>query len=120
MSELSLRGRCALVTGSTAGLGMAIAAHLAKAGARIVLHALRDDDTARQARDSLARQGADVLFYAADPNDVDQIEAMAADAHRAGDGVDIVVHNAVVRHFRPAHALPRRDWDQALASELSA
>ncbi|WP_081745737.1 SDR family oxidoreductase [Bordetella petrii] len=120
MSEPSLRGRCALVTGSTAGLGLAIAAELAKSGARIILHALRDDDTARQARDSLARQGADVLFYAADLNDVDQIEAMAANAQRAADGVDIVVNNAVVRHFHPAHALPRRDWDEALAVNLSA
>ncbi|MBO1111875.1 SDR family oxidoreductase [Bordetella petrii] len=120
-SAVALHGRCALITGSTASLGLAIADRLAAAGARIVLHNLRDDEPARQARDALAdRHGADVLLQAADLNDVDQIEAMAQAARQAFGGIDIVVNNAVVRHFGPADTLPRDHWDEALAVNLSA
>jgi len=123
MSEgpASLRGRRALVTGSTAGLGYAIAEHLAAQGAHVVLHNLRDDDAARHARAELARRhGAPVLLQAADLNDVDQIEALALAVQREFGGIDIVVNNAVVRHFGPAETLPRQHWDEALAVNLSA
>ncbi|CAP41986.1 SDR family oxidoreductase [Bordetella petrii] len=116
-----LQGRCALVTGSTASLGLAIADRLAAAGARIVLHNLLADEPARQARDALARRhGTDVLLQAADLNEVDQIEAMAHEARHAFGGIDIVVNNAVVRHFGPADTLPRNQWDEALAVNVSA
>jgi len=116
-----LRGRCALITGSTASLGYAIAGHLAAQGAHVALHNLHDDAAARQARAELARRhGTQVLLQAADLNDVDQIEAMAGTVQREFGGIDIVVNNAVVRHFGPAETLPRRHWDEALAVNLSA
>ncbi|MBV7481848.1 SDR family oxidoreductase [Bordetella sp. BOR01] len=116
-----LHGRSALITGSTTSLGLAIAGHLAAAGARIVLHTLHEDEQARHAQAELAqRHGIDVLLQAADLNEVDQIEAMAQAAQRAFGGIDIVVNNAVIRHFGPADTLPRHHWDEALAVNLSA
>lgn len=118
---LDLRGRSALVTGSTAGLGHAIADALAAAGANVVLHGLAADDAARQAREQMAAaHGVQVLLEHADLRDVDQIEAMMSRAHAAFGSVDIVVNNAVVRHFSPADELPRADWDECLAVNLSA
>lgn len=117
----SLQGRCALVTGSTASLGYAMAEHLAAAGAHLILHTLHDDDAARQAQADLAqRHGVRVMLQAADLNDVDQIEAMVQAAQREFGSIDIVVNNAVVRHFGPAESLPRQHWDEALAVNLSA
>lgn len=118
---LDLRGRSALVTGSTAGLGLAIAEALAAAGANVVLHGLVSDQAARQARQQMAdMHGVQVRLESADLRDVDQIEAMMARVLAALGSVDIVVNNAVVRHFLPAHELSRSDWDEGLAVNLSA
>lgn len=117
----ALQGRCALVTGSAAGLGFAIADHLAQAGANIVLHDLRDSDNAMLARDTLIqRHGVRAVFQRADLNEVDQIDALAQAGERAFGAIDILVNNAVVRHFSPAEALPRAQWNEALAVNLSA
>ncbi|KCV28943.1 SDR family oxidoreductase [Bordetella bronchiseptica] len=116
-----LHGRCALITGAEAGLGLAIADTLARSGASIVMHCLQAGDAARQAQAALARDhGVRVLLLQADLRDVDQIEAMAAQALAELPRLDILVNNAVVRHFEPAHELPRAHWDESLAVNLSA
>lgn len=116
-----LNGRHALVTGAEAGLGYAIADQLASAGASVVMHSLAANDQARQARDTIAdRHGAHVELLQADLRDVDQIEAMAAQALARFPRIDILVNNAVIRHFEPAHQLPRDQWDEGLAVNLSA
>ena len=116
-----LRGRTALITGSTAGLGHAIADALARGGANIVLHGLEREDATYRARDEMAAShGVQVLLDHADLRDVDQIETMVARALSTFGNVDIVVNNAVVRHFAPAHELARTDWDAGLAVNLSA
>ncbi|AWP81447.1 3-hydroxybutyrate dehydrogenase [Bordetella bronchiseptica MBORD681] len=116
-----LHGRCALITGAEAGLGLAIADTLARSGAAIVMHCLQANESARQAQAALAREhGVRVLLLQADLRDVDQIEAMAAQALAELPRLDILVNNAVVRHFEPAHELPRAHWDESLAVNLSA
>ncbi|AMG90094.1 SDR family oxidoreductase [Bordetella bronchiseptica] len=116
-----LHGRCALITGAEAGLGLAIADTLARSGADIVMHCLQANESARQAQAALAREhGVRVLLLQADLRDVDQIEAMAAQALAELPRLDILVNNAVVRHFEPAHELPRAHWDESLAVNLSA
>ncbi len=118
---LDLSGRTALVTGSTAGLGYAIADTLARAGANVVLHGLQADTQAQAACDEMARRyGVKTLLNGADLRDVDQIEALVGQAHATFGGVDIVVNNAVIRHFAPAHELARQQWDDEVAVNLSA
>lgn len=116
-----LRGRRALVTGSVAGLGYAIARRFAAAGADVILHGLEPVPLAQAAADRLAREtGSRVLLSRADLNDVGQIEAMMARAEEDLGGIDILVNNAVARHFAPVDELRTEHWNEALAVNLSA
>ena len=116
-----LNGRCALVTGSTAGLGRAIAESLAGAGCDIVLNGFGErDDIEAQRRALEADHGVKALHHGADlskPGEIEDLMARAADAFGA---VDILVNNAVVRHFAPVDEFPVARWDEAIAVNLSA
>lgn len=116
-----LGGRVALLTGATAGLGFALAEALAAAGCHIVLNGLDDPDAFEPRRRALeTRTGASVAYC---PQDVGQSSGVAAliEAALARFGrIDILVNNAVVRHFAPIVALDPADWDSALAVNLSA
>ena len=113
-----LQDRWALVTGATAGLGFAVTESLAGAGANIVLHDLAEPAAAR---DRLRTQyGVEALSIAADLSQRAAIEAMMADLQGRIGGVDILVNNAVVRHFSPVENFPPEKWDEALAVNLSA
>ena len=112
-----LKGKRALVTGATAGLGLAVAESLAGAGASIVLHDLAEPrDTADRLR---CRFDIEVTSVAADLSQRPSIEAMMADLLGRG-AIDILVNNAVVRHFAPVEAFAPERWDEALAVNLSA
>ena len=113
-----LKGKWALVTGATAGLGLAVAESLAGAGANIVLHDLIEPT---QTRDRLRSQfGIDTLSIAADLSQRAAIEAMMADLLGRVGAIDILVNNAVVRHFSPVEHFSPERWDEALAVNLSA
>src|ERR1041384_7821869 len=99
-----LKGKWALVTGATAGLGLAVAESLAGAGASIVLHDLVEP---AQTRDRLRMQfGGEVISVAADLSRRTAIEAMMKDLLGRTSAVDILVNNAVVRHFSPVAHFP--------------
>lgn len=117
----TLAGHHALVTGSVAGLGYAMARALAREGASITLNGLAAPGVGEAAATALAAEtGAKVAFDGADLAYVDRIEAMmAAAAARFGD-IDIVVNNAVIRHFQPIEAFSAAQWDASLAVNLSA
>jgi 3-hydroxybutyrate dehydrogenase len=118
---MSLKNKCALVTGSIRGLGYAIAEGFAKAGCHVVLHGLEPEDVATAAAQSLRDQyGVEVLLSRADLNDVTAIESLMKTAQSHFGTVDIVVNNAVIRHFGPTENLSPEDWDTALAVNLSA
>jgi 3-hydroxybutyrate dehydrogenase len=113
-----LKGKWALVTGATAGLGLAVAESLAGAGANIVLHDLNEP---AQARDRLRAQfGVDAVSVAADLSQRTAIEAVMAELQVRVGAIDILVNNAVVRHFSPVENFPPERWDEALAVNLSA
>jgi 3-hydroxybutyrate dehydrogenase len=112
-----LKGKWALVTGATAGLGLAVAESLAGAGANIVLHDLIEPV---QTRDRLRTQfDVEVVSITADLSQRAAIEAMMADLQMRFGGIDILVNNAVVRHFSPVENLSPERWDEALAVNLS-
>jgi 3-hydroxybutyrate dehydrogenase len=117
----TLDNKCAVVTGSIRGLGYAIASELAKAGCNIVLHGLEPEDMANAAADSLRKaHGRAVLLSQADLAHVGQIESMMSAAQQQFGAVNIVVNNAVIRHFSPTEELLPAHWDQSIAVNLSA
>src|SRR6202163_1084001 len=113
-----LKDKWALVTGATAGLGLAVAESLAGAGANIVLHDLVEP---KQTRDRLqSRFDVDVVSVAADLSQRSSIEAMMAELLDRLAAIDILVNNAVVRHFAPVEQFAPERWEEALAVNLSA
>jgi len=116
-----MKGKCALITGSTAGLGAAVAARLAAEGCHIVLNGFGDAAGIEAQRRALEKEhGVGVLYHGADLAVPSQIADLMRDAtHRFG-GVDILVNNAVVRHFAPIQAFPVEAWDRAIAVNVSA
>ncbi|WP_028137141.1 SDR family oxidoreductase [Bradyrhizobium japonicum] len=113
-----MKGKWALVTGATAGLGLAVAEGLAGAGANIVLHDLAQP---KQAADDLrARFGIETIAAGADLSRREAIETMMTDLRDRCGAIDVLVNNAVVRHFAPIEQFPPDRWDEALAVNLSA
>ncbi len=116
-----MKGKCALITGSTAGLGAAVAARLAAEGCHIVLNGLGDVGRIEaQRRDLEGTHGVRVVYHGADlavPSEIADLMRVAIDTFGA---VDILVNNAVVRHFAPIQAFPVEAWDRAMAVNVSA
>jgi 3-hydroxybutyrate dehydrogenase len=115
-----LKGKAALVTGSSGGIGLAIAQELAAAGCHVVLHGLEEPSVVVEQLASLRSQGVTAVYYQKDLQNPKEIEALAALVLEQFGCVDILVNNAVTRHFSPIEAFPAERWDQALAVNLSA
>lgn len=113
-----LKGKRALITGATAGLGLALAESLAGAGANIVLHDLAEPHEAGESIRS--RFAIDVVSVAADLTQRPAIEAMMNKLLSRLGAIDIVINNAVVRHFAPVEQFLPDRWEEALAVNLSA
>lgn len=119
----TLLGKTALVTGSTSGIGLAIAQALASKGASIVLNGFGDHEGARAevtqvvvATGSKARVG----YHGADMSRPNDIEAMMAYAAEEFGGVDILVNNAGVQHVAKIEEFPVEKWDSILAINLTS
>jgi len=113
-----LKGKRALITGATAGLGLALAESLAGAGANIVLHDLAEPHEAGESIRS--RFAIDVVSVAADLTQRPALEAMMDKLLSRLGAIDIVINNAVVRHFAPVEQFLPDQWEEALAVNLSA
>jgi 3-hydroxybutyrate dehydrogenase len=113
-----LQGKWALVTGAGDGLGFALAESLAEAGANVVLHDLVEPSGASERIRS--RFPVQAVAVAADLRGRDAIEAMMVSLLGKCGGIDILVNNAVVRHFSPVEDFAPANWDEALAVNLSA
>jgi 3-hydroxybutyrate dehydrogenase len=114
-----LKGKCALVTGSTGGLGLAIVQALAAEGCNVVLNGL-PADMASVVSDIKAKRGVGAVYHAADLSKPTEIERMISAVNAEFGGVDILVNNAVIRHFAPIEQFPVERWDNAVAVNLSA
>lgn len=116
-----LKGKSALVTGSTSGIGLGIANLLAQNGANVMLNGLGSAEEIRSLRTTIEfNTGVSVLYSDADVSRAADIYAMAQSAMDAFGTIDILVNNAGVQHVAPVDVFPADKWDLILAVNLSA
>ncbi len=116
-----LKGKTALVTGSTSGIGLGIATRLAAEGANIVLNGFGDRAEIEKLRAGLAAEHkVTVVYDGADMTKADAIAAMMAGAAKKFGAVDILVNNAGIQHVAPVDEFPVDKWDAIIALNLSA
>ncbi len=112
-----LKGKTALVTGSTSGIGLGIAKALARQGANIVLNGFGD---VQGPRAEVAALGVAVDYHGADMSKPAEIEAMVRHAEARFGRVDILVNNAGIQHVAAIEDFPVERWDAIIAINLSS
>jgi 3-hydroxybutyrate dehydrogenase len=116
-----LQGRTALVTGSIGGIGYATAAALAAQGCSVMLNGFADPAEIEEKRAALEKKhGVKARYHGADLRNIGEIEELVAATGRALGPVDILVNNAVVRHFASVEDFKPEDWQTALDVNLTA
>lgn len=116
-----LNGKTALVTGSTSGIGKAIAEKFAESRANVILNGFGNADEIEETRRGLERQhNLKVGYHGADLTRVEAIEDLMDYAKEEFGGVDILVNNAGVQYVSPIEEFPKSKWDFIIALNLTA
>ncbi len=116
-----LNGMTALVTGSTSGIGQAVAEAIAAQGANIVLNGFGDPAEIEALRARIAEQsGVTAVYSPADMSRPDEIRAMIAEAVDQFGALDILVNNAGIQHVAPVDDFPDERWDSIIAINFSS
>ena len=119
--DAGLRGRSAIVTGSTSGIGLGIATALAQAGVNLTLNGFGDAQEIERIRAGLAeRTGVMVRYSGADMSQGEQVVAMVREAEAAHGALDILVNNAGIQFVAPIEEFPAAKWEAIVAINLSS
>ncbi len=117
----TLKDQVAIVTGSTSGIGLALAEALAGQGAHVLLNGLGDPAAIETLRQKLeADHGVSIRYHGADMTKPDQIADMVAYAVKEFGRLDVLVNNAGVQHVAPIEDFPIDWWDRIIAINMSA
>lgn len=119
-SQKSLKGRTALITGSTSGIGLGMAKGLAAEGADIVINGIGDAGEIEKARKEVEALGVRCVYDGADMTKPAQITAMVEKAIKDFGKIDILVNNAGLQHVAPIEEFPPEKWDALIAIILSS
>jgi 3-hydroxybutyrate dehydrogenase len=118
---MSLSQRNALVTGSTSGIGLAIARALAQEGANVVINGMGEASAIEAERGKIENEfSVKALYNGADMMKPAEIAAMVADAQARLGSLDILVNNAGIQYVSPIEDFPIEKWDAIIAINLSA
>ena len=116
-----LKGKTALVTGSTSGIGLAVARALAADGANIMINGFGDQAAIEQERTALEKEfGIKARYSAADMSKPAEIAAMVAEAEKAFGSLDVLVNNAGIQHVANIEDFPIDRWDAIISINLSS
>ena len=116
-----LKGKTAVVTGSTSGIGLGIARAMAKDGANIVLNGFGEAAAIEKDRAALEKEfGVKAIYSAADMTKPAEIAEMIKTAERTFGSVDVLVNNAGIQHVAPIEQFPIEKWDQIIAINMNA
>ena len=118
---MTLKGKSAVVTGSTSGIGLGIARALAAQGAAVMLNGFGDKALIDELGDGITRlSGSRVGYHGADMSKPAEIEKLVRAAEKELGAVDILVNNAGIQHVAPIEEFPDDKWDAVLAINLSS
>ena len=118
---MSAKGKVAIVTGSTSGIGLGIARALAVSGCHVMLNGFGDADEIEKVRAGLENEhGVQVAYNSADMTKPQEIAALIKDAADRWGSVDIIVNNAGIQHVSPVDEFPEEKWDAIIAINLSS
>jgi 3-hydroxybutyrate dehydrogenase len=116
-----LKGKIAVVTGSTSGIGMGVATALAAEGCNIVLNGFGEATEIERLRRGLEeKHGVSAVFVEADMAKPSEVRGLVDAATAIYEGVDILVNNAGIQHVAPIVDFPEDRWDAVIAVNLSA
>jgi 3-hydroxybutyrate dehydrogenase len=118
---MQLQSKSAVVTGSTSGIGLAIARAFAKEGANVLINGFGEAKAIEKERAGIEREfGVRAVYSDADMTKPIEIAGMVRQAEQTFGGVDILINNAGIQHVSPIEEFPPEKWDQVLAINLSA
>lgn len=118
---MTLEKRTAIVTGSTSGIGLAIARAFAKEGSNVVLNGFGDATAIEAERAAITKEfGVKAFYSSADMSKPDEIRTMVKEVEEKLGSVDILVNNAGIQHVAPIEEFPIETWNLIIAINLSA
>ncbi|MEO5323865.1 3-hydroxybutyrate dehydrogenase [Mesorhizobium sp. CC13] len=113
--------KTAIVTGSTSGIGLAIAEAFARQGMNVVINSFSDTPADHALAEKLSReQKAEVVYVQADMSKAAECRALVAKAEKEFGSVDILVNNAGIQHVAPVEEFPIDKWDAIIAINLTS
>lgn len=117
---MTLKGKTAIITGSTSGIGLGIAQGFAKEGINVVINGFGDKDEIEKERAVLEAMGVKAVYNSADMTKPDEITAMVEDTVKEFGSVDIIVNNAGIQHVEAVEDFPPEKWDAIIAINMSS
>src|SRR4051812_34513830 len=120
MTTVSLRGRIALVTGGSRGIGGAITSALAEAGAAVAINYRDREQDAKTLAEALRNKGANTLTVPADVSQADEVAQMVEFVRSAVGPIDILINNAGIAITRGIDDLTEADFDRTIAVNLKS
>lgn len=116
----TLKGKTAVITGSTSGIGLGLAHGLADAGVNLVINGFGKDAEIEAERNALESKGIQCLYHGADMTKPEDIKDLIHTAEKKFGGIDILINNAGIQHVSKIEDFPDEKWEAIIAINLSS